>query len=111
MSLEAVSLLASWAIATAAFAALSIVLVTSAPAQMQNQAQCGPHARIVEVLAGKYGEAPKAIGAISSQRFMEVYVSDAGSWTMLMTTTNGYSCIIAAGDDWEDVPFKPGARS
>ena len=105
------SRLASWAIATAALAVLFIVLVTAAPAQMQARTQCGPHARIVEVLAGKYGEAPKAIGAIDLNRFMEIYVSDAGSWTVLMTTTNGYSCIIAAGGDWEDVPFEPGARS
>jgi hypothetical protein len=111
LPLETVSRLASRTIAAAALAAPFIVLATVAPAQMQNLMQCGPHARIVEVLAGKYGEAPKAIGAIDQDRFMEIYVSDAGSWTVLMTTTNGTSCIIAAGGDWEDVPFKPGARS
>ena len=109
MPLQAVSRLASWAIAVAAFAVLFMVLATAAPGQTQTQ--CGPHARIVEVLVGKYGEAPKAIGTIDQNRFMEIYVSDAGSWTVLMTTTNGYSCIIAAGGDWEDVPFEPGARS
>lgn len=88
-----------------------VVLATASPAQMQALTQCGPHARIVEVLAGKYGEAPKAIGTIDQKRFMEVYVSDAGSWTVLVTSVGGNSCIVAAGQDWENVPFEPGARS
>ncbi|HSG96238.1 MAG TPA: hypothetical protein VLA28_12015 [Afifellaceae bacterium] len=106
---ETLRRLLAWAIAVAAFALLFAMLATTAPAQTQTQ--CGSRTRIVAVLAGKYGEAPKAIGSVSMQRFMEVYVSDTGSWTILMTDANNYSCIIAAGSDWEDVPFEPGARS
>jgi hypothetical protein len=109
--LDAVSRLASWLIAAAALAVLFVVMVTTAPAQNQMQAQCGPHTRIVEVLAGKYSEAPKAIGTVSRTHFMEVYVSQAGSWTILVTSADGNSCILASGGDWEDVPFKPGTRS
>ena len=107
MPLETVNRLISWSIAAAAFVVLFIVLATAALAQ----AQCGPHSRIVEVLAGKYGEAPKAIGTVNSRWLMEVYVSDAGSWTVLVTSADGTSCIVASGSDWEDVPFEPGARS
>ncbi len=40
--------------------------------------QCGAHNRIIEALAGKYSEAPKAIGTVGQKQFMEVYVSKAG---------------------------------
>jgi len=107
MPLEAMIRLASWAIAAAALAVVFVLPATVAPAQTQ----CGPHRRIVDVLAGKYGEAPKAIGTVSGNHFMEVYVSQAGSWTILVTSADGNSCILASGMDWEEVPFKPGARS
>lgn len=66
--------------------------------------QCAPYTRMTEVLASKYSEAPKAIGTVNQRRFMEVYVSKAGSWTILVTSADGNSCIVAAGQDWEDVP-------
>ncbi len=66
--------------------------------------QCGAHKRMVEVLANKYNEVPKAIGTVNEKRFMEVYVSKSGSWTILVTSADGQSCIVAAGQDWEDVP-------
>jgi hypothetical protein len=92
-----------------ALAALLIGLLWIARAEAQTQ--CGPHRRIVDVLAGKYGEAPKAIGSVSRNHFMEVYVSETGSWTFLVTSADGDSCIVASGGDWEDVPFEPGRRS
>ncbi|MDH3194739.1 MAG: hypothetical protein OEL78_00350 [Hyphomicrobiales bacterium] len=92
-----------------ALAALLIGLLWIAGAEAQTQ--CGPHRRIVEVLAGKYGEAPRAIGSVSRNHLMEVYVSETGSWTILVTSADGNACIIASGGDWEDVPFEPGARS
>ncbi len=66
--------------------------------------QCGDHKKIIEVLASKYSEAPKAIGIVNQKQFMEVYVSRAGGWTILVTSANGNSCIVAAGQNWEDVP-------
>ena len=100
-----------WRVALAAFLAGVVVVGFVVMARAQAPSQCGPHKRLVQVLADKYGEAPKAIGGIDRQRFMEAYVSNAGSWTILVTTTSGYSCIVASGNDWEDVPFRPGARS
>ncbi len=66
--------------------------------------QCGPHLRMTQVLASKYSEAPKAIGTVNQARFMEVYTAKSGSWTILITSADGNSCIVAAGQDWEDVP-------
>jgi hypothetical protein len=32
----------------------------------------------------------------------EVFVSASGTWTILMTDVKGQSCILAAGEGWED---------
>ena len=88
-------------LARTAIGALAILAFTgSANASFQ----CGAHKQMIEVLASKYSEAPKAIGTVNERRFMEVYVSKSGSWTILVTSADGNSCIVAAGQDWEDVP-------
>ena len=77
-----------------------ILTMTAGPAL----ANCGPHKEIVKALAKKYREAPKAIGTVNQTKVVEVYVSAAGSWTILLTGANGSTCIIAAGQNWEDMP-------
>lgn len=80
------------------------------PAEAQVQMQCGPHKRMTEILANKYKETPKANGTVSRKRLMQAFVSDGGSWTIVITTADGNSCIIAAGQNWEDVLHEPGPR-
>ena len=99
------------ALLAAAFFLLFAPLVTAASAQMQMRGQCGPHGSMITMLAMRYLEAPKAIGTVSRNHFMEVYVSAGGSWTILVTSAEGYACILASGGDWEDVSFEPGAKS
>lgn len=65
---------------------------------------CGPHKKLTKALTGKYKEARKGLGLVASRRVMEVFVSESGSWTLVMTDLNGVSCIIAAGHSWEDAP-------
>ena len=40
--------------------------------------------------------------AKNQQSVVELYVGDNGSWTILVTLTNGMSCIAAAGENWAD---------
>ena len=40
--------------------------------------------------------------AKNQQSVVELYVGDNGSWTILVTLTNGMSCIAAAGENWTD---------
>ncbi len=83
---------------------LAILLFFSMLGAAAATPMCGEHKRMTEVLVNKYDEAPKAIGTVNQKWFMEVYVSKAGSWTILVTSADGNSCIVAAGQDWEDVP-------
>jgi hypothetical protein len=66
--------------------------------------QCGPHKQVIEMLSKRFSEVPKAVGIVGEKRIMEVFLSKKGTWTILVTNSEGLTCILAAGDDWEDVP-------
>ena len=64
---------------------------------------CMNHKTLTGYLSEKFKEEPKAVGLVEQQNLMEVFVSAKGTWTIVMTSTQGVSCIIAAGDTWEEV--------
>ncbi len=67
----------------------------------QAQAACLPHAEVVAGLQQYYDESVRGRGLGEMGGFvLELYVSESGSWTILMTHTNGLSCVKAAGQDW-----------
>lgn len=66
---------------------------------------CGRHDLIVAMLGGKYQEGRRAIGLISGRAVLEIYVSPHGTWTVLATNPAGMSCVMAAGEAWEDAPL------
>jgi hypothetical protein len=101
--LLAAGLLALWFLAQPAEAQF----ITS----VQTGLQCGSYTRMRGVLTKKYSEAPKAYGRVNPRRMMEIYVSERGSWTVLVTSADGNSCIVAAGTDFEDIPWKPETKS
>lgn len=85
--------------AAALLAASAMVLwTTPAGAQMS---LCGERAQIVEQLKTRYKESLRATGLIASNGAAELYLSDAGTWTLIATLGNGKSCIIAAGHSWD----------
>ncbi|MFO1132519.1 MAG: hypothetical protein U1E16_11000 [Hyphomicrobiales bacterium] len=85
----------------AAAAAGSWTLPATATQQVSS---CANHDEIVKVLAQRYHEAPRAIGLASRSAVIEVFTSKSGTWTILLTKTDGASCILAAGSNWEENP-------
>lgn len=84
-------------------AVIGAFLVQAAPAPAEASATCTKRDRLVQFLADRYKEAPRAMGLVSNSGVMEVYVSSTGSWTIVVTSSNGMSCVIAAGNSWEDM--------
>jgi hypothetical protein len=86
-----------------------------APAQTQGQeqaqAQCGPRDQVVKVLNAKYQENQRALGLINEKAMMEVYISARGTWTMVVTNEAGISCVLAAGEAWDEMPLKAFGQS
>lgn len=61
---------------------------------------------MVKVLNAKYQESQRALGLINEKAMMEVYISPAGTWTMVVTNDAGLTCVLAAGEAWDEMPEK-----
>ena len=67
---------------------------------------CHNATEIAKQLSSKYDEAPVAFGLQSNGNLLQVYASEEkNTWTVVSTTPNGLSCIIAAGKSWESLPL------
>lgn len=78
---------------------MSVTQVQSAPAK------CGERTKLVQILKDNYKEVPVSMGiSTKNTEAFEIFASKNGSWTVLMTRTNGQTCIMAAGHSWQDLP-------
>lgn len=68
------------------------------------QPVCGAHRTVVENLKKGYSETPVSMGVTSGGAILEVYASPEGTWTLVITQPSGLSCLLAAGQDWENLP-------
>ena len=85
------------------FAAASIAASsTAAGAQV---IVCAKHAQIVEYLKDEFQELQGAYGLVGDKAILELFLSPQGAtWTLVITDVSGKSCILAAGDLWEQKP-------
>ena len=85
---------------------LGVLLIGSSFISTAAAAQpvCGTHGTVSENLKNVYAEAPVSIGVTTSGAVIEVFASEKGTWTLVLTQPNGLSCLIAAGLDWESLP-------
>ena len=90
---------------TAILSALILIIGSSlfAPAASA-QPVCGAHRTVSDNLKKSYAEAPVSMGVTMGGGVIEVYASAEGTWTLVITQPNGMSCLIAAGQDWEELP-------
>ncbi len=65
------------------------------------QAQCLPHEEATARLQRDRSETAHGLGLDKRGRaVLELFVSATGSWTILVTRTDGLSCITASGENW-----------
>ncbi len=88
------------------------VSVGAAQAQVGHYpAGCAARDDIVRYLESRYGETLMGAGRQSPNAIMELYVSETGSWTVIVTRPDGTSCPIAVGEDWRQLDFAPVANA
>lgn len=87
---------------TAAIALLLLAVLFPLP--VHAQPLCGDRDDIVSRLDNGYQEHVTALGISGTGGVVELFTSEKGSWTLLMTHPGGVSCLIAAGDSWETLP-------
>ncbi len=75
------------------------LLVLAGTAQAQQH--CLPREEAIAQLRQHHGETAHGLGLDKRGRsVLELYVSEKGSWTILVTRTDGLSCITASGENW-----------
>ena len=83
------------------FAAAALI-ATDARAQGAQGAQCGERTAVAERLASGYGETRQSVGLAANNSMIEVYASDAtGTWTIVVTTAAGMTCLVASGTNYQ----------
>ena len=105
----------------AAFLALALLAVGalalgSEPASAQGApAICRARDGLLSQLESKYGEVPVAIGVTGGGdggALIELLTAKDGmTWTIILTTPKGVSCLIASGEGWRPLAPAPSGPS
>ncbi len=71
--------------------------------------QCGLRYKVIDHLAGKYGEAVVAAGIANTGGLVEVLANyEKDTWSIIVTDPGGLACLVAAGEGWRSKePTKP----
>ncbi|HXK54632.1 MAG TPA: hypothetical protein PK405_08105 [Hyphomicrobiales bacterium] len=91
--------------------AAAAIAFAAAPAFTPKAAEaavCLERKALISYLSERFSEKPRALGLVESANVMEVYVSGKGTWTIVVSDPRGLSCIVAAGDTWEDIQLAMG---
>ncbi len=65
------------------------------------QSTCAPREALIKQLDGKYKETLTGGGLRNDNQVLEIWTApETGTWTALLTSANGLSCILATGTHW-----------
>lgn len=84
----------------AAIALIAMLIATEAGAAQL----CASRSDFIAFLKGHFGEVEVGQGLSSRGHLVEVFVSPAGNWTILLSQPDGRSCLVDAGEAWVTVP-------
>jgi hypothetical protein len=76
---------------------VGLILVT----QVAFAGPCAIRSDVVAQLADRYQETRRGMGRAGNDSVVEVFASESGSWTIIVTTPSGFSCLVGSGDGWE----------
>jgi hypothetical protein len=84
-------------------AAIALALLAATPAANAEEARaCAERTTVVQRLEERFGETLRSLGLHQGDAVVEIYSSEAtGTWTILMTRPDGKTCLLAAGQLWQ----------
>ena len=86
-----------------------VLALTAQQAFSDTRANCAPRESALAQLAQKWGETRRSV-MLANGRVFEVFAADeSGTWTILRTTPDGLSCIVASGIAYEGTTPVAGA--
>ncbi len=68
---------------------------------------CGVHDNLLTQLEQKYGEVTVAIGVADGALIELLTAKDGITWTIILTSPKGMSCLIASGEGWQPLAPAP----
>jgi hypothetical protein len=64
---------------------------------------CGPRKDLLMKLAGSLHQQPASVALTNDGQLLEILKGDTDlTWTILITSPQGLSCVVAAGEDWQN---------
>lgn len=81
------------------------VILAATLAAQPTESICAERDTLMSSLSREYAEAPKAVGLANNGSVVELLTTrDGRTWTLLMTRPDGTSCVVAAGEAWDQLP-------
>ena len=77
------------------------------PNPLRAQGICGKRESIIAQLESKYKETRRSVGIQQGRGVVEVFASEGGTWTIIVTDTRGTSCLMAAGEAFQTEAHTP----
>jgi hypothetical protein len=95
----------------AALIGAALVGIAALPASAEvQQPVCGIHQDVLQWFKHAYSETPVSIGLTTNGAVIEVLKSPEGTWTIVMTQPNSVSCLMAAGEGWQEADKPKGVK-
>ena len=85
-----------------AAAAVTMAIATFVMTSAAAAGLCGPHEALTSLLVEQYLERQRGAGMTNDGKLLEIFVSEKGTWTVVVSLSMGSSCIVAEGTDWQD---------
>ena len=102
-----VSLTRRLVVIVAAVALIASAVTLSGPAAAQSLTR--PRAEVLKILSKNYAEAPIEMGLTRTGNVIELFASNDGStWSLVVTSPDGLSRVVASGESWLSVSSLPG---
>lgn len=77
---------------------LMVLAADQLVAETQN---CAPRDVVLHRLSTGYGETRQSIGLGANNAVVEVFASNTGSWSIIVTFPEGPTCLVASGQAYE----------
>ena len=82
--------------------ALTSAVVLGAVAPASARSICAPHDDLAKLLNKQFSEQPVAIGIAGNGQLLEIFTAtDGATWTIVMTSPKGVSCVVSDGRAWD----------
>ena len=89
---------------------LPLLVLAAVPAHATSpiaEVICAPRDEMVQRLTVQYRSSLAGMGVRNVDAVMEVWAAPDGEWTLVQTYTDGRSCIVAMGSNWDMIPRNP----